>query len=160
MTGYAIGAICQGTVSAIRRAPTRARRAPPALRPRAHRDDRCRYRHRSNVHAAVHQLADRAIHSDPCPGNPPQAAIVIIGTLLTCVVFLTWHADFAHWSWSRAHSAQRTSWPFGVRTVLVAPTVFAGVVVLAAAGLSVSMVFFQQSQRPTAGQSASHISAT
>lgn len=155
MTGYAIGAICQGTVSAIRRARRGPDAPPPALRPRA------------RIVTTVAAIAIAAMFTPLCinwqteqftatrvPGNPPQAAIVIIGTLLTCVALLYLARGLRALGRGVARIlAQRTSWPFGVRTVLGGLTVFAGVVVLAAAGLSVSMVFFNKVNDSTAGQS-------
>ena len=87
------------------------------------------------------------------PGGPPNLFLVIIATLAACLGLLYLARGLRAISRSIATKiGRRTSWPFTVRTLLGGISVFVGVLVVVAAGLALSMVFFNKMNNSTAGQ--------
>lgn len=154
MTMYTIGAIIQGTIGAIRRSRRSGAGEPDEPRTQA------------RWIATVIILVVAAGFTPLCvswqseqfaktgvPGGPPNLFLVIIATLAACLGLLYLARGLRAIGRSIATKiGRRTSWPFTVRTLLGGISVFVGVLVVVAAGLALSMVFFNKMNNSTAGQ--------
>lgn len=154
MTMYAIGAIIQGTAGAIRRSragdvggltdsPTRRRWIVTGA---------------VIVFAAAFTGLGVSWQTDQfaatgVPGSPPNALLVIVGTLAACVGLLYLARGLRAVGRGFASKiGKHTTWPFTVRTLIGGTLTLVCVLILMVAGLSVSMVFFNKMNNSTAGQ--------
>lgn len=165
LTGYAIGAIIEGVVSALVRAALNrrdTRNEVPLPTASTSKLQRLR-RHRSPMEwtrigitcmailgAAAFtpdgvrwQIAQR--QATDVPGSAPSSAIVIIATLALCLIVL-WLARLLRKA-GRGFArliGRRTSWPFAVRTLLGGTLVLCCGVLVAVIGLAISNVAFEK----------------
>ena len=154
MTGYAIGAIIQGTIGAI----LRARRDPDEpLEPRSARTRSIATGVTILIAAAFTPIGvawqTDQFSATRVPGGPPSGIAVALGTLVACVAVLYLCRGLRGIGRAIASMLGRwTRWPFALRTLLGGFTAFLAVVALTAVGLSASMIMFNKMNNSTAGQ--------